>query len=168
MLAVKIRFLRNKDFISKTNEKRKEADWKSFNDYQKGQAWTWEHMALTRGRVISGPDTLRIKIETIIHNILSHPGRAHDNLLHEVAKMRVKLAENFGTDNIWSMKNIRGGIIDIEFICQYTLLANGDKYPSILKRNTLRQLKEIKKAKILSADLNIFDTKFLQKLNTLE
>lgn len=124
----------------------------SFNDYQKGQAWTWEHMALTRGRVISGPDTLRIKIETIIHNILSHPGRAHDNLLHEVAKMRVKLAENFGTDNIWSMKNIRGGIIDIEFICQYTLLANGDKYPSILKRNTLRQLKEIKKAKILSAD----------------
>ncbi|WP_438994067.1 bifunctional [glutamine synthetase] adenylyltransferase/[glutamine synthetase]-adenylyl-L-tyrosine phosphorylase [Pseudemcibacter sp.] len=124
----------------------------SFNDYQKGQAWTWEHMALTRSRVISGPDTLRIKIETIIHNILSHPGRAHDNLLHEVAKMRVKLAENFGTDNIWSMKNIRGGIIDIEFICQYTLLANGDKYPSILKRNTLRQLKEIKKAKILSAD----------------
>lgn len=124
----------------------------SFNDYQKGQAWTWEHMALTRGRIISGPDTLRIKIETIIHNILSHPGRAHDNLLHEVAKMRVKLAENFGTDNIWSMKNIRGGIIDIEFICQYTLLANGDKYPSILKRNTLRQLKEIKKAKILSAD----------------
>lgn len=124
----------------------------SFNDYQKGQALTWEHMALTRGRVISGPDTLRIKIETIIHNILSHPGRAHDNLLHEVAKMRVKLAENFGTDNIWSMKNIRGGIIDIEFICQYTLLANGDKYPSILKRNTLRQLKEIKKAKILSAD----------------
>lgn len=131
----------------------------SFNDYQKGQAWTWEHMALTRGRVISGPDTLRIKIETIIHNILSHPGRAHDNLLHEVAKMRVKLAENFGTDNIWSMKNIRGGIIDIEFICQYTLLANGDKYPSILKRNTLRQLKEIKKAKILSAD----DVKTLSK-----
>ncbi|MDC1090225.1 bifunctional [glutamine synthetase] adenylyltransferase/[glutamine synthetase]-adenylyl-L-tyrosine phosphorylase [Emcibacteraceae bacterium] len=131
----------------------------SFNDYQKGQAWTWEHMALTRGRVISGPDTLRIKIETIIHNILSHPGRAHDNLLHEVAKMRVKLAENFGTDNIWSMKNIRGGIIDIEFICQYTLLANVDKYPSILKRNTLRQLKEIKKAKILSAD----DVKTLSK-----
>lgn len=122
----------------------------SFNDYQKGQAWTWEHMALTRGRVISGPDALRIKIENIIYNILSHPGRVHDNLLHEVANMRVKLAENFGTDNIWSMKNIRGGIIDIEFICQYTLLAHGDKYPSLLKRNTLRQLKEIKKAKILN------------------
>ena len=123
----------------------------SFNDYQKGQAWTWEHMALTRGRVISGPDTLRNKIKATIHSILSHPVRNHDNLLHEVANMRVKLAKNFGTDNIWSMKNIRGGIIDVEFICQYTLLAHGDKFPSILKRNTLRQLEEIKKAKVLDA-----------------
>lgn len=124
----------------------------SFNDYQKGQAWTWEHMALTRGRVISGPLALKEKIEKIIFNILSHPGRVHDNLLHEVAKMRIKLAENFGTNNIWSMKNIRGGMIDIEFICQYTLLANGYKHPSILKRNTLRQLSEIKKAKILNSE----------------
>ena len=124
----------------------------SFNDYQKGQAWTWEHMALTRGRVISGPGPLRKKIEKTILSILSHPGRDHDNLLHEVANMRGKLAENFATNNIWSMKNIRGGIIDIEFICHYTLLAHGNKYPSILKRNTLRQLKEIKKAKILNSD----------------
>lgn len=122
----------------------------SFNDYQKGQAWTWEHMALTRGRVISGPDALRKKVEKTILSILSHSGRNHDNLLHEVAKMRIKLAENFGTKNIWSMKNIRGGIIDIEFICQYTLLAHGNKFPSILKRNTLRQLKEIKKAGVLN------------------
>ncbi|MDG1857580.1 MAG: hypothetical protein P8I94_00670, partial [Emcibacteraceae bacterium] len=122
----------------------------SFNDYQTGKAWTWEHMALTRGRVISGPQTLHENIDQCMLNILSHQKRDHDNLLHEVAKMRLRLFENFGTENIWAMKHVRGGIIDIEFICQYLLLKHGSNHPEILKKNTLSQIKGLTEHKIIN------------------
>lgn len=122
-----------------------------FRDYQKGQAWTWEHMALTRARVISGGSAVREKVESLIHNILSHKDRDHDNLLHEVAKMRKRLADNFPTDNIWAMKHVRGGIIDIEFICQYLLLKHGADNPEILEKNTYKQILMLADAGILNA-----------------
>lgn len=112
----------------------------SFSDYQKGQAWTWEHMALTRARVISEQSPLRDKIEDLIHSILTHGNRDHDNLLHEVSKMRKRLADNFPTDKIWAMKHVRGGIIDIEFICQYLLLKHGHENSEILEKNTYKQI----------------------------
>jgi glutamate-ammonia-ligase adenylyltransferase len=122
----------------------------SFNDYQHGKAWTWEHMALTRGRVISGPQSLQKNIDQCILNILSHQKRDHDNLLLQVAKMRIRLSDNFGTENIWAFKHVRGGIIDIEFICQYLLLKNGSSHPGILKKNTLLQIKKLAEHQILS------------------
>ena len=125
----------------------------SFNNYQTGQAWTWEHMALTRGRVIAGPKLLAKKIEAGIYSILSHQGRDHENLLHEVANMRHRLVDNFSTDNIWAMKHIRGGIIDVEFICQYLLLKHGSNHPEILKKNTLEQISVLSKVNILEKDI---------------
>ncbi|MDG1438597.1 MAG: hypothetical protein P8P98_06430, partial [Emcibacteraceae bacterium] len=122
----------------------------SFNDYQQGKAWTWEHMALTRGRVISGPQILQENIDQCILNILSHQKRDHNNLLHEVAKMRIRLSDNFGTENIWALKHVRGGIIDVEFICQYLLLKHGSNHPEILTKNTLLQIKNLTENKILS------------------
>ncbi|MBT6032863.1 MAG: bifunctional [glutamine synthetase] adenylyltransferase/[glutamine synthetase]-adenylyl-L-tyrosine phosphorylase, partial [Kordiimonadaceae bacterium] len=121
-----------------------------FNDYQTGQAWTWEHMALTRGRVISGSKTLTGKIENGIYDILSHKGRDQDNLLHEVSKMRQKLVDNYTTDNIWAMKHTRGGIVDAEFICQYLLLKHANIKPDILSKNMLNQILELTKARILT------------------
>ncbi|WDU59731.1 bifunctional [glutamine synthetase] adenylyltransferase/[glutamine synthetase]-adenylyl-L-tyrosine phosphorylase [Pseudemcibacter aquimaris] len=115
----------------------------SFNDYQHGQAWTWEHMALTRSRVIAGPENLKEKIEKCTFNILTHKGRDQENLLHEVAKMRIRMEENLGTENIWAMKQVRGGIIDIEFICQYLILEYASENQNILKRNTLKQIKTL-------------------------
>ncbi|MBT6035226.1 MAG: bifunctional [glutamine synthetase] adenylyltransferase/[glutamine synthetase]-adenylyl-L-tyrosine phosphorylase [Kordiimonadaceae bacterium] len=125
----------------------------SFNDYQAGQAWTWEHMALTRGRVIAGPEPLKKKIEKGILKIISHKGRDQNNLLHEVAKMRKRLEDNFATSNIWAMKHIRGGVIDVEFICQYLLLKHGAKKPSILVKNTLEQITILFKTKILEKEI---------------
>lgn len=122
-----------------------------FNNYQKGQAWTWEHMALTRSRVIAGPESLNKRLESVILKILSHKGRDQDNLLFEVAKMRHRLADNFSTSNIWAMKHIRGGIIDVEFICQYLLLKHGAKHPKILKKNTLNQIKALSDVGILKS-----------------
>lgn len=125
----------------------------SFNDYQTGQAWTWEHMALTRGRVIAGPKPLKKKIEKGIFKILSHKGRDQNNLLHEVSKMRKKLVDNFATSNIWAMKHIRGGIIDVEFICQYLLLKHGATHPKILVKNTLEQITILFKCKIIEKEI---------------
>lgn len=124
----------------------------SFSDYQKGQAWTWEHMALTRARVISEDTQLKDNVESLIYTILSHKDRDHDNLLHEVSKMRQRLADNFPTDNLWAMKHVRGGIIDIEFICQYLLLKYGSEYPEILEKNTYKQI-------LMLTDAGILDTR---------
>ena len=121
----------------------------SFAEYQRGQAWTWEHMALTRGRVIAGPDALKAKIEDCIFKILSHKNRDQNNLLNEVSKMRHRLIDNFATNNIWAMKHIRGGIIDVEFICQYLLLKHGSTHPEILKKNTLDQISSLSKAGLI-------------------
>ena len=142
----------------------------SFHDYQRGQAWTWEHMALTRGRVIAGPDALKAKIEECIFKILSHKKRDQDNLLNEVAKMRHRLADNFATDNIWAMKHIRGGIIDVEFICQYLLLKHGASQPEILKKNTLKQILRLAKAGIIEKDVSdelYKATHILQSIQTM-
>jgi len=125
----------------------------SFNDYQTGRAWTWEHMALTRGRVIAGSEKLKKKIERGILKILSHKGRDQNNLLHEVSKMRKRLVDNFATNNIWAMKHIRGGIIDVEFICQYLLLKHGATKPEILVKNTLEQITILFKCKIIEKEI---------------
>ena len=125
----------------------------SFNEYQNGQAWTWEHMALIRGRVIYGPESLKEKIETCILKTLSRQGRDQDNLLFQVAKMRRLLIENYPTTSIWAIKHIRGGIIDIEFICQYLLLKNSPNYPEILEKNTLKQITKLQKYNILTAQI---------------
>lgn len=123
----------------------------SFSDYQAGQAWTWEHMALTRARVITDKNRLRKKVETLIHNILTNKNRDQEKLLFDLADMRQRLASNFPTDNPWAMKNVRGGIIDIEFICQYLLLKHGREHPEILEQNTFRQILMLADAKILTS-----------------
>jgi len=142
----------------------------SFIKYQSAEAWTWEHMALTRGRVISGSAILEKKIKDCIFKILSQKDRDQNNLLCEVSKMRQRLIGSFSTNNIWAMKHIRGGIIDVEFICQYLLLKHGSDHPEILKTNTLEQISSLSKAGII--DQNITDklykaTHILQSIQAL-
>jgi len=67
--------------------------------------------------------------------------------------MRHRLVDNFSTDNIWAMKHIRGGIIDVEFICQYMLLKHGYKHPKILKKNTLDQISALSKSGLIEKDI---------------
>ena len=122
----------------------------SFNEYQHGQAWTWEHMALTRAQVIGEQTSLKNKIENTIFQILSHENRDQENLLHEVAKMRKRLIDNFKAENLWAMKHVRGGIIDVEFICQYLLLKHGSEFPEILEKNTLKQITRLQETGILN------------------
>ena len=108
---------------------------KGFLDYQKQDAWTWEHMALTRARVVFGPPALKARIEAALHEVLTAT-RDPDKLLLDVADMRARIERTHHTDNIWEGKRVRGGLVDLEFIAQYLELRHAEQHPGVLSTNT--------------------------------
>ena len=111
----------------------------SFADYQEREAWTWEHMALTRARVISASPAFRKKIEDIIRSVLTRP-RDPASTAGDVADMRRAIALEKGEDDIWDLKLAAGGLVDIDFIAQYLQLAHAAEKPDILSVSTLQVL----------------------------
>jgi len=111
----------------------------SFAEYQDREAWTWEHMALTRARVISASPDFRLRIEAIIRRILTRP-RDKASVAGDVADMRRAIALEKGEGDIWDLKNAAGGMVDIDFIAQYLQLAHAAVTPEILNVSTLHVL----------------------------
>jgi glutamate-ammonia-ligase adenylyltransferase len=112
---------------------------KSFAEYQEQEAWTWEHMALTRARVISATPDFRAKIETIIREALTRPRNAAA-VGHDVAEMRRAIALEKGEGDVWDLKYAAGGMVDIDFIAQYLQLVHAAARPDILDVSTLHVL----------------------------
>ncbi len=106
-----------------------------FTAYQAGEAWTWEHMALTRARVICGPDALRGRIEVEIHEILCRP-RDRGDIARDVVSMRERLVKDRGSEDPWRLKQVRGGLIDIEFTVQFLQLVHAAELPEVLEGHT--------------------------------
>jgi [glutamine synthetase] adenylyltransferase / [glutamine synthetase]-adenylyl-L-tyrosine phosphorylase len=111
----------------------------SFAEYQDREAWTWEHMALTRARVISSSPDFRARIENIIREVLTRP-RDAASVAGDVAEMRRAIALEKGEDDIWDLKYAAGGIVDIDFIAQYLQLVHAAGKPDILDVSTLHVL----------------------------
>ncbi|KIZ44445.1 MULTISPECIES: bifunctional [glutamine synthetase] adenylyltransferase/[glutamine synthetase]-adenylyl-L-tyrosine phosphorylase [Rhodopseudomonas] len=111
----------------------------SFAEYQEHEAWTWEHMALTRARVISASPDFRARIEGIIRDILIRP-RDAAIIASDVAEMRRAIAQEKGEDDVWDLKYAAGGLVDIDFIAQYLQLIHAAQAPEILNVNTLAVL----------------------------
>ncbi len=111
----------------------------SFAEYQEREAWTWEHMALTRARVISASPDFRARIESVIREVLTRP-RDRAVIASDVAEMRRAIALEKGEADIWDLKYAAGGMIDIEFIAQYLQLAHAAAKPDILSVSTLQVL----------------------------
>ena len=107
----------------------------SFRRYQAEAAWTWEHMALTRARVVAGDAAVTAKVEAAIHATLA-TRRDPDKLKADVADMRRRMAETHKAKTRWEVKYWRGGLVDIEFVVQYLQLAHAREHPEILERNT--------------------------------
>ncbi|MFW1677419.1 bifunctional [glutamate--ammonia ligase]-adenylyl-L-tyrosine phosphorylase/[glutamate--ammonia-ligase] adenylyltransferase [Pontibacter sp. JAM-7] len=105
----------------------------AFERYQNTDAWTWEHQALVRARVIAGDPQLKQKFEAVRSSLLSQP-RDKAALRQEVVEMRNKMLQHLGSkkDSQFDLKHDRGGIVDIEFLVQYTVLANAANDPSLL------------------------------------
>ena len=124
----------------------------AFAKYHAQKSWTWEHMALSRARVISGSRQLKKDVKAIIQKTLVK-ARDHTVLRKDVLKMREKIQKANSTNVIWNVKYIRGGLLDIEFIVQYLQLKHASDYPFILSTNTEQVLKNLCKNNILSKDL---------------
>ncbi|MCO6186667.1 bifunctional [glutamine synthetase] adenylyltransferase/[glutamine synthetase]-adenylyl-L-tyrosine phosphorylase [Rhizobium sp. L1K21] len=93
----------------------------AFEKYQKEEAWTWEHMALTRARIICGDAGLGERAETVIGQVLSSE-RDKGKIAADVFEMRTLIDKEKPAGSIWDLKLIAGGLIDIEFVAQFLRL----------------------------------------------
>ncbi len=121
----------------------------AFVRYQTEDAWTWEHMALTRARVISGPPALAGHIEDAIRATLGR-ARDPDRLVHDVADMRARMERELTTGDPWEVKHLRGGLVDVEFIVQYLQLRHGHDRPEVLDVNTAAALAGLARAGLVA------------------
>jgi glutamate-ammonia-ligase adenylyltransferase len=122
----------------------------TFVEYHRERSWTWERMALTRARVISGPDALVRRIETAIGESLTRPVAA-DEILRDARTMREKLAAQFPGRDIWDTKFAPGGLVDIEFIAQTLQLCHAPANRAVLDQNTIAALEGLSAAGALAA-----------------
>lgn len=109
----------------------------AFESYQNEQAWTWEHQALVRARVIAGSEHRKTDFLTIREKILTK-SRSDAHVAAEVNTMREKMRDHLGSSEkqqklVFNLKQDRGGIVDIEFIVQYFCLAYSSKYPQLIE-----------------------------------
>jgi glutamate-ammonia-ligase adenylyltransferase len=114
----------------------------AFAEYQRHQAWTWEHQALVRARVVAGPPDLADRFAGIRCEVLSRP-RDPAELRREVREMRGRMRTELGSTEVgrFHLKQDAGGIADIEFMVQYAVLANAHRYPELLTySDNIRQL----------------------------
>ena len=120
----------------------------SFVHYQASEAWTWEHLALTRARVVSGPPALRAGVEIAIRDVLLKP-RDRAKTAADVRDMRARIEKEKGTGDPWELKQVRGGLVDLEFIAQHLQLVHGPAHPRILSQNTVQAFENLAQAGVL-------------------
>jgi len=122
-----------------------------FRSYQEREAWTWEHMALTRARVISAPAEFAARIEAIIREVLCRR-RDASIIAADVAEMRAAIAKEKGESDLWDLKYAAGGLVDIEFIAQYLQLVHAAALPEILDTSTARTLEKAERLGVLEPE----------------
>jgi glutamate-ammonia-ligase adenylyltransferase len=122
-----------------------------FAGYQENEAWTWEHMALTRARVVSASPAFRARVEAVIGDVLRRP-RDAALIAGDVVEMRGAIAKEKGDRDRWDLKYAAGGLVDIEFIAQYLQLVHGHDLPEILDTSTARVLDKAWSLRVLAVE----------------
>lgn len=104
----------------------------AFARYQHENAWTWEHQALVRARMVVGDEALVRRFEAVRAQVLQRP-RDPDKLLEEVVSMRERMRRELarGGRDRFDLKQDRGGVADIEFMVQYGVLAGASATPAL-------------------------------------
>ena len=130
----------------------------AFAEYQRVEAWTWEHQALLHARSVAGAPELRARFEAVRLEVLCRHVR-RDTLLEEVRGMRERMRRELskGDAQHFDIKQDPGGIADIEFLAQYWALKWAQEYPPVaLFADTIRQLESVASAALVSqADVDV-------------
>ncbi len=138
----------------------------AFARYQQETAWTWEHQALVRARPLAGCTALGDRFVALRAEVL---GRERDEaiLRQEVLSMRQKMRDNLATQATqggfapsaftaeaqFDLKQDAGGIVDIEFMVQYAVLAWSCRYPELLRfTDNIRILDGLRDAGLIAGD----------------
>ena len=145
----------------------------AFERYQQNEAWTWEHQALVRARVLAGSSEVGTRFEAIRAGVLGR-GRDQAALRTEVSEMRAKMRDNLGSKSTaggtaaeafaqaatFDLKHDAGGIVDIEFMVQYAVLAWSQQYPELLRfTDNIRILEGLERAGLIASS----DVRLLQE-----
>jgi len=124
---------------------------KAFRMYQADEAETWEHMALSRARVVAGPQTFRRQVGRAIGEVL-HTPRDGAKVASDVAEMRALLDQEKGDGGPWNLKHAPGGLVDIEFAAQALQLVHAAQHPKILSTATVPALDHAREAGLLDPE----------------
>jgi [glutamine synthetase] adenylyltransferase / [glutamine synthetase]-adenylyl-L-tyrosine phosphorylase len=106
---------------------------RAFERYQREQAWTWEHQALTRARFVAGDSTVGAAFEAIRDSLLRLP-RDRARLAADIVEMRERMAAGHtNTTTLFDLKHDRGGMVDIEFAVQFIVLAHANEHRELTR-----------------------------------
>ena len=125
-----------------------------FHNYQLNHAWTWEHQALVRARMIVGPKPLRSRFEEIRRDVLCQE-RDPEKLRLDIREMRQKMraAHDQSSGSGFDLKHGNGGIVDIEFIVQYYVLKCAREHPELVEpRNNIELIGMLNRIGCVGAD----------------
>ncbi|OUX18836.1 MAG: bifunctional glutamine synthetase adenylyltransferase/deadenyltransferase [Rhizobiales bacterium TMED249] len=127
--------------------------FKNFEDYQFSNAWLWEHMALTRGRVLAGGKNLTNQIQALQKKVFQMT-RDPDESRYNIADMKKRLEAHHikKVDAKWDIKHAPGGLVDIEFIAQGLCLMHGEALAERICTSTQSNLELLGAEHILSPD----------------
>ncbi|WP_051207025.1 bifunctional [glutamate--ammonia ligase]-adenylyl-L-tyrosine phosphorylase/[glutamate--ammonia-ligase] adenylyltransferase [Saccharospirillum impatiens] len=130
---------------------------KAFEKYQNSKAWTWEHQALVRARFIAGDPELQTAFNAVRHDILQRP-RDRATLREDVIQMRRKMVGHLSSQaqkgkagEVFHIKQDPGGIVDLEFLVQYLVLAYASDHPDVARwSDNVRCIKALRDAGVLT------------------
>ena len=126
----------------------------AFRDYQLNKAWVWEHQAITRARFVAGDCLIGVAFEKIRIEVMTQ-SRDLQSLKLAVMDMRTKMrAAQHLSASEFDIKHSVGGIIDVEFLVQYLVLAHAQKHPQLTENiGNIALLRMLAKLNIIESDL---------------
>ncbi|TYO99085.1 glutamate-ammonia-ligase adenylyltransferase [Geothermobacter ehrlichii] len=140
----------------------------AFERYHQESAQLWERQALTKARPMAGPPELLRRLERLVHQI-TYQRPLPPDAIGEIRRLRNRMEVEIAREDSshFNIKTGRGGMVDVEFLCQYLQLKHGGRHPELRTSNTLEALNALAGLQLLSAEEHehlIRSYKFLRRL----
>ena len=140
----------------------------AYERYHESSAALWERQALTKARVVLGPERLTRRIEELNHQFV-YEKPVPEGLKEEIYRLRARMETEIARENEghFNIKTGRGGMVDVEFIVQYLQILHGRDFPGLRSKNTLEALNALHQEGLLDeGDLDVLESgyKFLRRL----